>query len=65
MDEELILEEEEQKVERINPGDVMVGFRWSTEIKGDADILPSMNEILYGLFSYIAKLLEKKLKANN
>jgi len=39
-----------KKDAKINPAEIMIGYRWSITIKGDIDALPSMNEVFYGLF---------------
>ena len=44
---------------------IMIGYLWSIETKKDVKALPSMNEIFYGLYLYIAQLLEQKLLAAN
>ena len=43
----------------------MIGFLWSIEQKGDINALPSMNEIFYGLYQYIANFLKEKLEATH
>lgn len=43
----------------------MIGYRWSITVKGDIDALPSMNEVFYGLFSYIGTIINQKLTQMN
>jgi len=46
----------------IKAEDITIGYRWSIQVKGDVSILPSINEIFFGLFYYISNMLEAKLK---
>ena len=43
----------------------MIGFLWSIEKKENVYALPSMNEIFYGLYSFIANFLKEKLEQND
>lgn len=43
------------------PKDIMIGFLWSIQEKGDIAALPSMNEVFYGLYSFIANFLKEKM----
>lgn len=45
--------------------DIMIGFLWSIEQKGDINALPSINEIFYGLYQFIANYLKEKLEATH
>ena len=43
----------------------MIGYLWSIEVKNDIKALPSINEIMYGLYLFVAQQLENKLRFNH
>lgn len=38
-----------------------IGYRWSKEVRGDVNRLPTMNQVFNGLSSFLADFLRKKL----
>jgi hypothetical protein len=40
----------------------ILGFIWSTTYKGEKKALPSMNEIILGLYEHVSLFLEDSLK---